>query len=80
MKAAFWGETEVVAELVKGGADLNLQNEVCLLCIPHWHTYVLITSQILLYWIEGWMFFLKAFSLTVYKLTQTHTYAIQHVT
>ena len=35
MKAAFWGMTEVVAELVKGGADLNLQNEVCLLCMPH---------------------------------------------
>ena len=29
MKAAQWGETEVVAELVKCGADLNLQNEVC---------------------------------------------------
>ena len=29
MKAASWGETEVVVELVKGGADLNLQNEVC---------------------------------------------------
>ena len=31
MKAVFFGETEIVAELVKGGADLNLQNEVCLI-------------------------------------------------
>ena len=29
MRAAWGGETEVVAELVKGGAHLNLQNEVC---------------------------------------------------
>ena len=30
MRAAFWGRTKVVAELVKCGADLNLQNKVCL--------------------------------------------------
>ena len=29
MRAAFWGRIKVVAELVKGGADLNLQNKVC---------------------------------------------------
>ena len=39
MRAAFWGHTKVVAELVKCGADLNLQNKVCLLhhmmCMPY---------------------------------------------
>ena len=30
MRAAFWGHTKVVTELVKGGADLNLQNKVFL--------------------------------------------------
>ena len=30
MRAAWMGKTEIMAELVKGGADLNLQNEVCL--------------------------------------------------
>ena len=30
MRTACMGETEIMAELVKGGADLNLQNEVCL--------------------------------------------------
>ena len=30
MRAAYWGQTEVVVELVKAGADLNLQNKVCL--------------------------------------------------
>ena len=29
MMAAYSGHTETVAELVKAGADLNLQNEVC---------------------------------------------------
>ena len=29
MVAAMRGETGVVKELVKGGADLNLQNKVC---------------------------------------------------
>ena len=29
MKAARSGETGVVKELMKGGADLNLQNKVC---------------------------------------------------
>ena len=29
MKAAREGETGVVKELMKGGADLNLQNKVC---------------------------------------------------
>ena len=29
MKAAYMGRTEVVVELVKAGADLNLQNNVC---------------------------------------------------
>ena len=31
IKAAYWGKTEVVVELVKAGALLNLQNTVC----PH---------------------------------------------
>ena len=30
MEAASRGHTEVVVELVKAGADLNLQNKVCL--------------------------------------------------
>ena len=30
MRAAYRGQTEVVVELVKAGADLNLQNKVCL--------------------------------------------------
>ena len=30
MRAAYYGETEVVVKLVKAGADLNLQNKVCL--------------------------------------------------
>ena len=29
MVAAWLGRTEVVKELVEGGADLNLQNKVC---------------------------------------------------
>ena len=29
MDAAGWGKTEVVVELVKAGANLNLQNTVC---------------------------------------------------
>ena len=29
MVAARWGETEIVKELVEGGADLNLQDKVC---------------------------------------------------
>ena len=29
MIAARWGRTEVVVELVKAGANLNLQNRVC---------------------------------------------------
>ena len=29
MRAAYYGRTETVAELVKAGADLNLQNKVC---------------------------------------------------
>ena len=28
MTAAWWGNTEVVVELIKAGANLNLQNEV----------------------------------------------------
>ena len=30
MRAAWMGNTEIMAELGKGGADLNLQNDVCL--------------------------------------------------
>ena len=29
MYAAWWGRTEVVVELVKAGANLNLQDTVC---------------------------------------------------
>ena len=29
IKAAFWGKTDVVVELVKRGANLDLQNMVC---------------------------------------------------
>ena len=29
MRAVYYGETEIVAVLVKAGADLNLQNKVC---------------------------------------------------
>ena len=46
MKAASWGETKVVVELVKSGADLNLQNEVCatstnVLCCVMWNIVLL---------------------------------------
>ena len=34
MVAAKGGRTEVVVELVKSGADLNLQNKVCHMYIP----------------------------------------------
>ena len=30
MRVAYYGHTETVAELVKAGADMNLQNLVCL--------------------------------------------------
>ena len=29
MRAAWWGNTDVVVELVRGGANLDLQNKVC---------------------------------------------------
>ena len=29
MKVAYWGKTDVVLELVKAGANLDLQTEVC---------------------------------------------------
>ena len=29
MEAAYYGETDVVVELVKAGANLDLQNKVC---------------------------------------------------
>ena len=29
MRAAYFGKTDVVVELVKAGANLDLQNEVC---------------------------------------------------
>ena len=32
MKAAREGDTEVVVELVKAGANVDMQNEVCYLC------------------------------------------------
>ena len=35
MRAAYWGETEVVVELVKAGALLDLQNTVCPYTIIH---------------------------------------------
>ena len=35
MTAAYWGETEVVVELVKAGALLDLQNTVCPYPILH---------------------------------------------
>ena len=31
MSAARWGNTDIVAELVKGGADIHMQNKVCCL-------------------------------------------------
>ena len=30
MRAAYLGQTEAIVELVKAGADLNLQNKACL--------------------------------------------------
>ena len=30
MEAAYWGKTDIVVELVKAGANLDLQNKVCL--------------------------------------------------
>ena len=41
MKAARNGRTEVVVELVRGGADLNLQNKVQWLSISRWATLTL---------------------------------------
>ena len=32
MAAACWGETEVVVELVKAGANMDMQTKVCYLC------------------------------------------------
>ena len=29
MRAAYWGKTHVVVELVKAGANLDLQNKAC---------------------------------------------------
>ena len=29
MRAAYWGKTDVMVELVKAGANLDLQNKVC---------------------------------------------------
>ena len=34
MEAAQWDKTEAVVELVKSGADLNLQDTVCHMYIP----------------------------------------------
>ena len=31
MKAARWGKTDIVVELVKRGADIHMQNKVCCL-------------------------------------------------
>ena len=31
MKAARWGKTEVIAELVKAGANVDMQTKVCYL-------------------------------------------------
>ena len=31
MRAARWGKTDIVVELVKEGADIDMQNEVCCL-------------------------------------------------
>ena len=36
--AAVWGKTEVVVELVKAGANVDLQNEVC--CIMNTCMYL----------------------------------------
>ena len=40
MYATMWGRTEVVVELVKAGANLNLQTTVCQKCI-HVHRYMM---------------------------------------
>ena len=42
MKAAYYGWTEVIRKLVKAGADLNLQNDVCIL---QWIVYVIVKNQ-----------------------------------
>ena len=39
MEAAYYGSTEVVVELVKAGANLNLQNTVCQYIIIYIHIY-----------------------------------------
>ena len=41
MKAAWNGRTEVVVELVRCGADLNMQNKVQWLSISRWATLTL---------------------------------------
>ena len=37
MRAAWYGNTDVVVELVRGGANLDLQNKVCLQQRPSTH-------------------------------------------
>ena len=51
MEAAWMGRTEIVAQLVKCGADFNLQNKVCLFMYyitPHdVHIYATLVSHVM---------------------------------
>ena len=41
MEAAKWGKTEVVVELVKAGANVDMQTEVCqILFVIHSHVHM----------------------------------------
>ena len=48
MDAAYCGKTDVVVELVKGGANLDLQNEVCIVMntrYPRCSTIVIVVPR-----------------------------------
>ena len=40
MLAAMWGRTEVVVELVKAGANVDMQSKVCQYIIHYAHVHV----------------------------------------
>ena len=40
MEAAKWGKTEVVVELVKAGANMDMQTEVCPFTCSRVHVYI----------------------------------------
>ena len=45
MEAAYWVKTDIAVELVKAGANLDLQNNVRIQSAPAMYMYVRVTSQ-----------------------------------